>query len=370
LLLTGLYYGIFKKLILFREAVFLYAVGLTALCWTFLVYIFTDGSDIYPMARTLRAFISTVIGSALIFTLIRRFNYSEKELLLCICLVLSINAAAVFLQILVPETQQLFSRIWGFDKKFLSFRAFGLTAGYDTAGYLNVIGLVTAVLLKIKTSNSKYNYLMVVFFLSTLLTSRSSVALLLFTSITILLYSIYKFNLKKRYLFVPFILIFIVVRYLVIPIFMSTLGGGSNLNNTLLLEIATNYSSSDIEETYSALWYFPEGLNLLIGVGQNIASDVGYVILIWMSGLVMLFLALFFYVIPILYVYFQRRSIIHSYVYLLLTFVTFVILIGNLKNLYFFTRSYHELYITLITAYFALMNKGNVTKIFFLKSQR
>lgn len=368
IIFTSIYFAITKKLVLSREAIFLYTIGIIALGWTLLIFMFSENSDVYPVARTLRAFISTVIGFALIYSISRRYNYSEKELLHAVCLVLSLNAIVVLLQIIIPETQQLFSQIWGFDKKFASYRAFGLTAGYDTAGYLNVIGFVTAILLKIKSNEYKYNYLIALFFISTLLTSRSSMALLLFTSIMILFYSFYKFDIKKRYLFIPIILLFIIAKYIVIPIFMSTFGGGGLLNNSFLLEVATNYSSTDIEKSYSALWYFPFGINLIIGVGQNIASDVGYVMIVWMNGLVMLFLALVFYIVPVLYVYHKKKSINHSYIYFLLVFVTFVIIVGNLKNLYFFSRNYHELYIAIAATYFAVKNKSLVTKKIVIKS--
>jgi hypothetical protein len=127
-------------------------------------------------------------------------------------------------------------------------------------------------------------------------------------------------------------------------------------------EFAKTYAPTSLSTVLEKMAVLPEGVvEWFIGKGVIVPwSDIGYVIVVHLGGLILLALMLGFY----LYLWgVARRGLRYEAKkknwqdmdsrwrhiwWLIITLMMGLLLVGNLKNLYFFTRGYHELFVAIV----------------------
>lgn len=344
-----------------REYLVVVLLMFALLAWSIVATLANASTDMYATLRMSRCLLTTSALALAVYNL----DIEPGELLDIILAVLALNAVAVLVEIAFPSTQAILSSLYGFNKVAIrTLRAFGLTAGYDTAGYLCVIGALISAL-KSLAGRRTFAYLlaMTLFTASACFTSRSSMTLNLLVMASVCVVFMFRGGTGLKLVGVLFLGagFALVTRYM-IPLIMATFimddlqfeasdAGGA--------EYTENFSRTDLSVWRSTMWILPDGFWLtLFGTGANVPeSDMGYVKIIFMSGLVGLVIAVWFYGYLLVKAVAMRKQIseavtpgadpdMRSLTLMLVVFL-FAIYIVNVKNLYFFTRAYHELAIIL-----------------------
>jgi hypothetical protein len=317
--------------------------------------------EAFPYLRLFRTLLNTIlIGFAF-----NNVKVSTKTLFYIGVWALFLNSMFISVEIIHPDIVPFLGRVFGYDKSVILNRAFGLTAGYDSAGFLCVLGEAFTVhhFTYIKKKRKQTVLLFFVFFISSLFTGRSSIVL------SILIFLWFQIKLLKTNLSLFKVISFVslggflfTLLYLILPILLQTIPFISNLlssdsftveNTELLL---STYSKSS-EGVWLNMWFLPtsEPFGILLGLGRDSSSDIGYVKILSMIGFFGLFCVFIFYIL-IYYEVNKYSNRLHGYSDLLIRCIkTTIILIFvfNLKTLYFFTRGFHEL---LMVLYFGLLN--------------
>lgn len=354
-----------KRNFLVHEYLVYIAILITLFCYSLYLYSFTATNDTYVMLRCLRALLSSVFLGFVFYNTDLKFSVIFDLLIAVLCC----NALSILLQILIPETQYILSAIYGFNKNFAKYRAFGLTTGYDTAGYLCVIGAILSAA-KSYYNNGRFIYIvtLTLFIVAAFFTSRSSMLLMLVVTLTVLFFFLVKGGpalkgIASIYLF--FILCALV--FYVLPLLLSTFLGVTDLPFTYnISDINYNesFAQTNLEDWQQNMWIMPETLSdLFFGTGRNIeSSDVGYIKLIFMIGIigsVIVFISYAFLTIKMIKIQIglKTKQMHHSelliYASLFILIIIFIF-IFNIKNLYFLTRTYHEL---IVIMFFSILRE-------------
>lgn len=276
-----------------------------------------------------------------------------------IALVFVICAASVYVQALFPVVQPFFAKIWGFDKGYRYLRAFGLSTGYDTTGYL--LSWFSAVTLFVWLSFHRKIYLVLFIFISIsiLFTSRTSMVLyVVLIFISLLWFFKEQKILSIKSLFV-FTFVFVFSYFFVFPILYYSVfssGGGEVFMGA---EISSRFASTDIESTAVHHFRLPEDMySIIFGTGTDPHLDPGYIVAIHHSGLFSLLICSIFYMVfyfliankikKTLEFNYSNAAIKWILVWRFAVFLLLVVIfVGNFKNFYFFTRGYHELFVSM-----------------------
>lgn len=310
--------------------------------------------------RNSRAVISTFVLSAIFFFAASRGILSPKSAIYSLVFVLSINSFVIYFQILVPQSQEFFSEIWGYNKSFRRTRAFGLTTGFDTAGFFCVLGASSSIAIALIRKSWLWTFLAAFFFVSILLTSRTAMLMGLFLCLSVVVLLTAKSY--KNILRVGIIAVIISISgyQYVAP---RLIAGISELR---FLEVyigqiestfADEFAVSSYSSTLDTMLVLPQGpVPLMLGFSELIGwSDIGYVQLLHLGGLGLVAAMLTFYFI----LFFSGRKKILQYekavgkenaewakafrYFFALTLI--LIILGSFKNLYILTRGYHELFV-------------------------
>jgi hypothetical protein len=270
-----------------------------------------------------------------------------------------LNAAVIILSIAVPDIKPFLAGMYGFDKVFTSLRGFGLTAGYDSAGYLCVYGMALSAAAAYYRKKAIYS-LFVLFFLSaTVFTSRSTMVLAFAVIASVCVIFLYRGKWSLKLVSLAFMAVGAsVVIYYVLPLILATLGWGMNTSTNS--SFTDNFAATDLSAWRDVMWVLPmDTASLLFGTGNVIdTSDVGYVELIFMIGIVGLSIVMLIYISILIVLVRLRRLIkrgawdVEPNVKILLTISLFVVLamyVINIKNLYFLSRGFHELTVILFS---------------------
>ena len=114
---------------------FLLWLGL-AFVYACLVYIISPHPQTYPLLRQARALVS----SSVLILVAYNLRLAPADFYRLLSWTLLANALAVLIQVGFPQSQPLFAQLYDFTKTFNLLRGFGITAGYDTAGFFCVLG--------------------------------------------------------------------------------------------------------------------------------------------------------------------------------------------------------------------------------------
>ncbi len=366
----GLVFFIFlKDALVSREYIFVVIFVAVVVAYSILMVLVNDTGDTQPILRHFRALISTMLLGLVFYNLsINNLLYSIRLVNILIA-VLLVNAIVIIISIPVPDIKVYLAELYGFNKKFVDLRGFGLTSGYDTAGYLCIIGAILSAFKIYYKGESWYSLIIIVFIVATFFTSRSSMMLAGFLTIGICVAFILKGRWILKIVSVGYIVAGIYVSiYYVLPLVLSTFAWGalqaSNNNYT------SNFAATDLSLWYETMWILPENLiSVLFGAGEVVkTSDLGYVSLIFMIGIVGLAWVAFMY----MYIFFVAKALHNSvkceYLkvdvgrnILLWSLMSIILLmyVINFKNLYFLTRGYHELIIILFFFVLGLSRKNS-----------
>lgn len=274
-------------------------------------------------------------------------NLTPKKLINIIQLLLILNSIIVILQILFPSLHDSMAIITGYNKKYIPFRGFGLTNGYDIAGLFTTIGLLLSVKFPIFKKNLSKLIVNLIFIVSAVFISRLTALFVLLITLWLL------FN--KHKLILP-ILSFILSIMLYLDSF--------NLYTQLIhyydifssIDITQSYSSSSVDLLKSMFIIPDDTLSLFLGDGSNpFYVDIGYIKIIFMHGLVGLILIISFYFGLYSTVRLTDRVVFNN-LFLWIIFLTFMF---NFKNLFFFSRGIFEI---TIMFYLTILNYKNENK--------
>jgi len=316
-----------------------------------------SNSNFYSFFRSARATISL----ALLGVVIYNYRLKLSNMIDLILIVLLLNAIAIFSQIFFPETKLYFAELYQFNKHFVSLRSFGLTAGYDTAGFFCIMGFILSALLALdKRKKLKYILFCAIFCFATFFTSRSSMILISIFAFVFYIWFLLKGNYTLRIFSIIMLCFFaIIFYYYVFPLLKTTIIFFNFIRSTGIKPpdlYVHSFAITNLTEWRTSFFILPHNFSeLFFGTGIDPASDIGYVKLLFMVGIIGTCLILTFYFLLLLSLYFNLKN--HSLFGLfnrdglILTNALFIIIpmqfIFNIKNLYFLTRGYFELIIIL-----------------------
>ena len=312
------------------------------------MFLFHDSTDYYLLLRNVRVLISS-FSLGLFFS-----NLPKSKILVTlkiIVVVLSFNAIVTILQVLDPNLQILLKDIYGFTKSLRSIRAFGLTAGYDTSGYLSIIGFLLTLFFIISSQRRiKWILLQLIFSISILFTSRSSMILFSFIFLAVTFFFFLQRGQGFKLLSVIYFAISsLAIIYFLLPIFLSTF---TIFNDYFFWIPSSNYfvyyARTDMTEWQNSMWLFPGNIfDLIFGMSIDVPfSDVGFVKIVYMVGIIGLFIiiGLYGYILRNIWRVIKfstdKNTILINWLFII---VLLIMILINIKNLYFFTRGFHEL---------------------------
>lgn len=348
-------------------------MALVVIVWMVFSSLINGSDSLHGVLRVVRSAISVLVLVPLFYFAAQQRLISLGGAFGLLVGVLLLNAAVVYAQAFHLPTQALMADTWGFNKTIRAGRAFGLTAGYDTAGYL--ISLASAAALAASLILRSWRWFLVAVFAvgAVGFTSRSSMLLVLLLSIVVLVVtaSDWRGNGVRRIAIVSggvAVLAWFVIPRLAGGITELAWLGGSGPSYSEV------FARGSAVETLQRMTVLPDRLGVwLVGEGEQPSwTDIGYVKILYLGGLPLLVLMIVFYGYLVsvgsaaLRVYKARSGADPEMVSwvrvwsLVLFLMLGVMFLGNLKNLYFFTRGYHELSIILMALLAGFANRRDI----------
>lgn len=330
---------------------------------TTLVTLVSGGAELYPLMRHVRAFTSTLLLGVFFYNVAVSQRIGVRTFLNVVLYCLVVNAAAILAQIYWPFLKPVIAGLTGFDKHFVALRGFGLTAGYDTAGYLCIFGAVMSAMCAYLWRGIKYQALLLVFLAAAVFTSRSTMALALVTAIAIVMFYLVKGRPSLKFnAAVLGVSGAALAAVYVLPLLAATFAfakGFTGSAGSSEIDFVSSFAATKLSDWRESMWILPrETLALIVGAGSRAPeSDVGYVKLVFMIGVTGLvtvsiaYLALFSICRRILFSgpQFTGAHYLGTWIIVFCAglFISLLLVI-NIKNLYFLTRIYHELIVILV----------------------
>ena len=337
--------------------------GLAFLVWYQLfVQLANSVFEFEAAGRLLRAFLTVLLIG--FFFGAKRTERSD-EIVRALLAAIFVHCVMVLCAALMPSVNQFFSLISGNDR-VKDFRASGLMAGFDIAGFMAIIGmaLVSFDVCRLKAKLIEI-FLAVIFLVSSYFMSRVSVV------IVAGLFGFYILSfVRDRNVLLPFRLLgglgaltaLAFVSYEALVVFEVTMSLG-------VLDVspevaATVVERSAVQDPDSFLWegmlFFPESFsNLVFGTGADaLESDIGYVKEIFRYGLVGLSISVLLYfgfvkesfkfavldnsvkrhksaILAILFLM-LLLTIKNNYIFVRGVFPAFLIVVGSLRRIRFY----------------------------------
>lgn len=288
-------------------------------------------------------YIRSIISFLLLIIIFRGTN-NPRKILFLILLSLSLHSLAIYLSSISHSIQNYLAIVY--NTRPVLNRYAGLTAGYDIAGFLTLVGFFLSFILFKQKKTNVFRFLMIFFLGSALFTSRTTSILAILIVLFLILKGLYdsRFNFKSLILSTIIITIFSAVLYkYVIPTLVATIELGildsfSELGNE---NAVLSYSKDNPFDLLKNFIVLPDTLSgLVFGINQFPKSDSGYIQIINTIGVIGLLLIISFYLI--LSRFFKKTII--SKIGQFIIILTFIL---SIKNQYFFTRGVFELLIIL-----------------------
>jgi hypothetical protein len=343
--------------------------SLLILIWAIIIMVVRTNVNTYILGKYLRSTASTF----LIMVICSQMRISIKEIINTLAAVFFLHILMVGLQCLFPQLDIPVADFFGFDREAtvisqMSIRKMGLSSSYDTASLISVSSMVFFFLLYVEKKKNIYLFISFLSLISTIRISRTGmvIGIILFVVLIIKLY----FNSKGRKRLTPilFLLVGLFVFFTVIlPIIAASTD--SFLSNTKYNDIDISnkdYTPGTVTglTTGSHLNALKEPVfDLIFGFGidpnriYGMATDIGYIKLIYHIGLIGLFLIIF------LYLYIFRKTLKMKKMYYSVTdefmlssfliWYILLIIVINYKSLEMYSRGSHDL---LLIIFFVLVN--------------
>ena len=245
----------------------------------------------------------------------------------------TLNATMIIITALFPSLFHilhidLFS---GFNKTVHYFRSPGLTAGFDTSGFISLLSIVLVFLHINRIPSLLKNLLLLILSTSVIFSSRTSmIAYIILIFVMLFLQKKYKYpNLKDgKIVLLPFIPILLFLIYLLNLFFTGELIFDNGIIEKIIDgSIVSIYSHGDQYDRQYALTdmftFIPVGLSPV----DNFTGKI-----LGATGIIGLFISII-YLIILFIIYIKLKNIIHPYIIILFLLK----LIFNFKNNYLFT---------------------------------
>lgn len=326
----------------------------------------TESNVQYLLGRSIRLILSTFS----ILILMKFFQSSLDGFLKILSAVLFLHVVSIYIQFIIPESKILFAEITGYSKNFLPIRAFGLVNSYDTAGLLSILSLVIF-FHRYLAKKSKILLALVIFsFISCFLISRFTILIVvLIVSYLIIKYR-RKIKLKSILLFSPlFILILFFTKNFIFKILMSVplmRNIFPGLIEHYSVNLTDSYSNQSLSRLTDEMIVFPDIKHLLFGLGVRPPSDIGYLIMIYLYGIVGTIL-IFTVLLIIIKNTFVKLEVINNkeakVFNQVFVFIVFLLFVFNFKGLFFVAKIGHELlllFILSVSNYYYSFKKGRI----------
>lgn len=338
---------------------YLVSAGIASLVlvWVGAAVLVSGVLDLQGVLRSVRAFIGLLVIFPLFYFAASRQIFSVGGGLFLLIAVLFLNTAVIYAQVVFVPIQEILAPFWGFDKTVRAARAFGLTAGYDSAGYLAALLAACVLAASLVFRSWKWFAFFLVCAGAVGFTSRTSMLLLSGLIIVVIVMSGWRGN-GLRLLFTVMGGFFAAVFY-ILPRIISGVSELAVIAAYDDQDFSADYAQTSLVSIFNLMGVLPRELGVwLVGSGLIVPwSDIGYVKLLHLGGAPLLGLMILFYVYLFWVARSSGRKITQlgqsdgnrakwTHVWLILSvMLLLVMLIGNFKNLYFFTRGYHELFI-------------------------
>lgn len=345
-------------------------IAIVATAWVGMSIFVNGQTDPQGILRSVRAFITVLVLVPVFYYAASRQIVSLGTACKFLIAALFFNTAAIYVQVMFVPLQDLMAPLWGFNKPIRDVRAFGLTAGYDTAGYLAAF-LATSIL---TASLAFRSWRWFAFFLvcsgAVGFTSRTSMLMLGGLVIVVLIMSIP--DLRRNKAKVAFTLSggFVAVIWYVLPRVFSGISELAVLSAYNEHSFSSVYAHTSLHDILERMVLIPRELSTwLIGSGLIVPwSDIGYIKVLYLGGVPLLGFMFLFYLFLFMVSLFSVKRLCKSgkvgcsdnrwlrvwsiqiWLFLLVMFV------GNFKNLYFFTRGYHELFVVVASLMLGFQN--------------
>ena len=250
--------------------------------------------------------------------------------------IISIHIATIIFMALIPSFYLFIKSFVGFEKGYKPYRYFGLTLGYDIAGLITIYYILIGSFLKKTRLNS------LVAFITSFLTSRLTMVISFITYSMLELIQLIRRN--------KFLTIFIIIT--IMSLFKGTL---KEIYDTVLVLFGvfenssvniTGYAFYSVSDLFEQIFIWPtEYQEWLFGFKGDL-KDSGYSMIIMKYGLLGLVLSIVWYLQILKSTSTRNRK--------LMMYMISLLLLLNIKNEYFFTRS-----ITEIILFIALVKDEN-----------
>ena len=356
-----------------KEYVVLCMIAAILLIYSIFIVLANQSYNLYPVLRNFRAFLALgILG--LIFYNIRIPIIKVVNLII---IGLLIHSSVILMQMKFPVLKSYIGPIVNYPTEFFPLRAFGIIGDYDGSGSLLVIGAILSLIMFNYTGLTKYVACSFIFFASVIFVSRMNMLLMLIVMIVsvrkwltrgkvnlIIKFIISSLLIGSGYIFVK--LVYPIIYY-TIP-FINQYFISSNIRTT---NYSLSYGSGGQAYLLDSMWKIPESVTgFIFGTGLlPDDSDIGYVKILFMLGIIGSLLLFIFYGY-IMKIIKKKLKIINkcypktynSYIKNFAKGFRFIILLIffiNFKNLFLFSRSFHELIIILFFTFLAEINQPN-----------
>lgn len=309
-------------------------INIILVIYTFLICMINNNFDTYTFGKPLRLLFVVLVFSILSTKL---KNYSYKEIGTGLGLALCIHLACVYIQFLFPDTKSFFYSFLDSEKEVidLRLRSFGLCTSFDASGlYLCV--LITLLWISFKRNHSRLLFVLCfASFVSCFIVSRFS---MIISSIFMVLMLISLLKNDKKFAF-----------FFVIPILAIGIYYIYGIAQSILLEsnIEESYRHESIEYLLGDMLQLPPGLlETLLGTGSAADnSDIGYVNIIYMIGILGLSLVLSMYFNMLMRIKTLLKT--NKDVFLFMLLFLLLLLVFNYKLLLLYARGINDIFILL-----------------------
>lgn len=358
----------------------LYTVGLgltlLVIVWAGIAFLLNDTSDFQGLLRSARAFISVLVLVPLFYLLASRQVLSPCSGFILLVLALFVNTLAVYAQVIFPSLQEMMSQLWGFNKPLRDVRAFGLTAGYDSAGYLAALLAASAFAASLVFRSWRWFAFFVICAGAVGFTSRTSMLTLagLVALVFLLNIKVWKGNgVRVGLAMAGGVFAF---TWYVLPMILSGVSEFEMAGTHEFRDYTSNYATTSLTDIFEQMVATPQDLwTWVLGSGEIVSwSDIGYVKILHLGGAPLLCVMIAFYV----YIYRAARSAARyaqavnkdnwaeekwARLWTEVIGLTLILMfVGNLKNLYFFTRGYHELFLIIVALMMGFYKGGDARR--------
>jgi O-antigen ligase len=325
------------------------AISILILLWSLIVSVANGNFSEYVVGRCARIVLNTILLSIII----RNMNFSYRQFIVAVGIVLFINVIAVYVQQIFPSTKNYFIEFSEYTKGILTMRSFGLYASYDSNGLNICVGLAFWGIIYYFHRKLLYFVFFCVTFLSAIFISRYTIIISSVLCLVFLMLYLKTQKLKS--------IILIILGVIILGSFFYD-RASSILNYSDIDYLSTtegSYSKFSADVLLGRMLFLPDNpLSMILGEGIDPSNtDNGYIKLIFMIGLIGIIMILYLYGSTIFYLWEKNaksrpiKGIQSNYIIFYFLFSLFVLMLCfNFKLLLIYGRGFHDMFIIISLA--------------------